>query len=157
MTQQERTMPNRSSQGTVQRDTSGSPASPQEPVAFVDSSAIVALVDRNDRSHGAAVDVYRGLLEQGYRLFTTNFVVAETVSLLSDGPGADIARQWLRDHRLAVYHADEQDEQRARALVIASRSARGLSYTDAVSHVVMERLGIKDAFAVDRNFLSEMN
>lgn len=142
-------------QTTVQRDTTHSPVTPQEPVVFVDSSAIVALVDRNDRSHEAAVSAYRDLLESGYRLFTTNFVIAETVSLLSDGPGPDIARQWLRDHRLSVYHVDQEDEQRARVRVLASRSERGLSYTDAISAVVMERLGIEGAFAVDRNFLSD--
>jgi len=148
-------MTDSSSSQTVQRDTSSSPVHPTEPVAFVDSSAIVALVDRNDRSHDAAVAAYRDLLAQGYRLFTTNFVLAETVNLLSEGPGPDIARQWLRNQRLSIYHADEEDENRARARVIASRSQRGLSYTDAVSAVVMERLGIADAFAVDANFLSE--
>lgn len=128
-----------------------------DPVAFVDSSAIVALVDRNDAAHEAVVAAYRDLLEQGYRLFTTNYVISETVSLLAEGAGADVARQWLRDHRLPVYHADEEDEHRARALVIASRSPRGLSYVDAISLVVMERLGIADAFAVDTHFLSETN
>jgi uncharacterized protein len=150
-------MTDRKSKSTVQRGASRGPVHPQDPIAFVDSSAIVALVDRNDRSHEAAVAAYRGLVEQGYRLFTTNFVMAETVSLLSEGPGPDIARQWLRDQRLTIYHADEEDEQRARAQVIASRSQRGLSYTDAVSAVVMDRLGIADFFAVDSNFLSEAN
>ena len=131
--------------------------SPLNLVAFVDSSAIVALVDRNDATHEAAVAAYHDLLKQGYKLFTTNFVVAETLSLLTDGVGADIARQWLRDHRLTVYHADESDERRARALVIGSHSERGLSYVDAISLVVMERLGIADAFAVDTHFLSEAN
>lgn len=130
------------------------PASPQDPVALVDSSAIVALVDRNDRTHEAAVAAYRSLVDEGYRLFTTNFILAETVELLTNGPGPDIARQWLRDHRLAVYHADEQDEQRARAQIIASRNPNGLSYTDAISMVVMDRLGVKDAFSVDPNFLA---
>jgi uncharacterized protein len=148
-------MTERSSRATVQRDTTQSPVTPAEPVAFVDSSAIVALVDRNDRSHEAAVAAYRDLLEAGYRLFTTNFVIAETVSLLAEGAGPDIARQWLRDHRLTIYHVDAEDEQRARVRVIASRSERGLSYTDAISAVVMERLGIADAFAVDRNFLAD--
>ena len=125
------------------------------PTAFVDSSAIVAMVDRRDAAHEAAVAAYRDLLESGYRLFTTNFVVSETVGLLTDVMGADVARQWLRDHRLTVYYADEQDERRARALVIGSHSEQGLSYVDAISLVVMERLGVADAFAVDPNFLSE--
>ena len=124
-------------------------------IAFVDSSAIVALVDRRDATHEAAVAAYHDLIEQGYKLFTTNFVIAETVGLLSDGAGADVARQWLRDHRLSVYHADEEDERRARALVIGSHSDQGLTYVDAISLVVMERLGVADAFSVDPNFLSE--
>lgn len=124
-------------------------------VAFVDSSAIVAMVDANDNTHGAAVSAYAELLQQGYKLFTTNHVIAETVDLLHAGVGPDIARRWLRDHRLPVYHADEQDERRARALVISSRSPRGLSYVDAVSLVVMEKFGVADAFAVDPHFLNE--
>lgn len=124
-------------------------------VAFVDSSAIVAMVDANDKTHGAAVSAYAELLEQGYKLFTTNHVIAETVDLLDAGVGPDIARRWLRDHRLPIYHADEQDERRAKALVISSRSPRGLSYVDAVSLVVMEKFGIADAFAVDPHFLNE--
>jgi len=126
-----------------------------ELVAFVDSSAIVAMVDANDNTHGAAVSAYAELLQQGYKLFTTNHVIAETVDLLDAGVGPDIARRWLRDHRLPIYHADEQDERRAKALVISSRSPRGLSYVDAVSLVVMEKFGVADAFAVDPHFLNE--
>ena len=133
--------------------TSETPA--PNPIAFVDSSAIVAMVDANDQAHGPAVSAYAELLREGYKLFTTNFVVAETVQLLGAGIGTDVARRWLRDHRLPVYHADEQDEHRAKALVISARSSRGLSYVDAVSLVVMERFGVADAFAVDPHFLSE--
>ncbi|MCO5215287.1 MAG: PIN domain-containing protein [Thermomicrobiales bacterium] len=126
-----------------------------QPTAFVDASAIVALVDRNDRSHEAAIAAYRGLQEAGYRLFTTNLVLAEVVQLLTDGIGAEVARQFLRDQRLTIYHALPDDEARAMAMVMSSRSTRGLSYTDAVSLVVMEKLGISDAFVVDTTFLSE--
>ena len=131
--------------------------SPEQPTAFVDASAIVAMVDRNDRSHADAVDAYHGLQDQHYRLFTTTLVLAEVVQLLNDGVGADVARQFLRDHRLSVYHATEEDEARAVAMVMTARSKRGLSYVDAVSLVVMEKLGIADAFVVDTTFLAEAN
>jgi len=127
------------------------------PIAFVDSSAIVALVDRNDATHKAAVDAYYDLMGQGYRLFTTNHIIAETVDLLLEGTGTDVTRRWLRDHRLPVYHVDEEDERRARALVISSRSQRGLTMVEAVSLVVMEKFGVADAFAVDSHFLGEAN
>lgn len=130
---------------------------PTRPTAFVDASAIVALVDRNDRSHEDAVAAYRGLQQENYRLFTTNLVISEVVQLLTDGVGAGVARQFLRDHRLSVYHATEEDETRARAMVMSSRTNRGLSMVDAVSLVVMEKLGVADAFVVDTTFLAEAN
>lgn len=131
------------------------PAQPESPTAFVDASAIVALVDRNDRSHEAATSAYRNLQEAHYRLFTTNYVIAEAVQLLIDGVGAEVARQFLRDHRLAIYHVSEEEESRATALVAASRSSRGLSFVDAVSLVIMENLGVADAFVVDTTFLAD--
>lgn len=125
------------------------------PIAFIDSSTIVSLIDRTDATHATVVENYIMLLEAGYRLFTTNYCIAEVVSLLTDGCGADIARQFLRDHRLSVYHADEHDEQRARTMVMASRSAAGLSLVDAMSQVVLDRLDVQEAFAVDPNALSD--
>lgn len=132
-------------------------SAPTQPTAFVDASAIVALVDRNDLSHEDVVTAYRGLQEGNYRLFTTNLVIAEVVQLLNDGVGADVSRQFLRDHRLPVYHVTEEDEARAAAMVMTSRTDRGLSLVDAVSLVVMEKLGISDAFVVDTTFLAEAN
>ena len=130
-------------------------ASATAPAAFVDASAMIALVDRDDASHRAAVDAYRGLVAAGYRLFTTNYVIAETYDLLNTGLGASVARQWLRDVKLAVYHADEQDEQKARRLIVNATGKRAPSMTDAISLVVMDRLGVSDAFAVDPNFLAD--
>jgi uncharacterized protein len=121
---------------------------------FVDSSAIVALVDRDDASHAAAVGAYRDLVRAGYRLFTTNYVVAETFDLLRTGVGPLVARQFLRDSKLAVYHADEQDERRARRLILDAAAGGNLTLVDAVSLVIMERLGVADAFAVDPAFLA---
>lgn len=138
-----------------ERSTGGGTDS-QYPVAFVDSSAIVALVDRDDRTHGAAVEAYRSLVAAGYRLFTTNHVVVEVYDLLSSGVGHEVARRWLRENRLAVYTTDEDDEEKARKLVTGAAGKRPLTLTDAISIVVMERLGVNDAFAVDPNFLAAL-
>lgn len=122
--------------------------------AFVDSSAIVALVDRDDATHAAAVEAYRELVADRYKLVTTNHVIGEAYELLAAGVGIAVARQWLRDHRLAVYHTDEQDEANARAMILEADERRPLSYINAVSLVVMDRLGISDAFAIDPDFLA---
>lgn len=129
--------------------------SPQVPIAFVDSSAILAMANRSDPTHEQAVAAYHELIDGGYHLFTTDYVIAETVQLLEFGFGPDIARQWLRDQRLPIYHADEQDVRRAMAHITGARPGSRISMTDAISTVVMERLGVSDAFAVDPEFLSD--
>ncbi|MGD9711283.1 MAG: type II toxin-antitoxin system VapC family toxin [Thermomicrobiales bacterium] len=126
------------------------------PIAFVDTSAIIALVDRDDLTHGDAVNAYQSLVDDGYRLFTTNHVIRETYDLLATTLGHAVASQWLQDVGLAVYVTDNQDEERARERILASSTARPMRYSDAISLSVMERLGIAEAFAVDPDFLESM-
>lgn len=130
---------------------------PGAPVAFVDSSAIVTLVDADDASHAAAVEAYRSLVADGYRLFTTNHVLDEAFELLAAGVGTDIARQWLRDNRLPVYFVDDTDLAAATKLITERDAGTRITLTDALSMVVMERLSVADAFAVDPDFLAELS
>jgi predicted nucleic acid-binding protein len=130
------------------------PALDAGPVAFVDSSAIVALVDRDDGAHQAAVEAYRDLLAAGYRLFTTNHVVVEAYDLLQAGVGPTVARRWLQEMKLPIYHVSEEEEQAARRLMATKRGGSApQSLTDATSRVVMKRLSVPDAFVVDPRVL----
>ena len=125
-------------------------------VAFVDSSAMVALVDRDDAAHTAAVEAYRSVCQSGYRLFTTDHVIVETYDLLFSGVGAAVAHTWLTNQRLPVYSTTDEDLAAARALLLGRSGDAPLSFTDALSLAVMERLGVNDAFAVDPAFLAAL-
>ena len=127
------------------------------PVAFVDSSAIVALVDRDDLTHKAAVDTYKELVSDGYRLFTTNHVINETFELLHATLGPKLAKQWLDSIDISVYVTDSIDEKNARSRVLGASDGHDVRYADAVSFAVMERLGVTDAFAVDPDFLEDLD
>lgn len=132
-------------------------ASEERLAAFVDSSAIVALVDEDDAAHSAAVDAYRELASTGYRLFTTDHVVVEAYDLLLNGVGPVVAARWLRDHKLPVYSTDDADLAAAQAILAARPPDAPISFTDALSLAVMERLGVTDAFAVDPAFLNALS
>jgi predicted nucleic acid-binding protein len=127
------------------------------PIAFIDSSAIVTLVDADDASHAAAVEAYRSLIRDGYRLFTTNHVLDEAFELLRIGAGMATAQQWLRDQQLTIYYVQDADLAAATALIVKREASQQISLTDALSMVVMERLGVTDAFAVDPAILSELS
>ncbi len=49
---------------------------------FVDTSAYYALTDRRDSRHANAQEMARRLANERRRLFTTNFMVAETHALV---------------------------------------------------------------------------
>ena len=88
------------------------------------------------------------------RLFTTNFIVAETHALLLRRLGRRVAILFLDevDHsRMTVVRVSLKDERRARE-IITRHDDKDYSLTDAMSFAVMERLRIGEAFTFDRHF-----
>lgn len=128
---------------------------PRTLAAFVDSSALISLVDRDDVTHRAAVDAYESLKTDGYRLFTSNHIVAETYDILAGSLGHEIARIWLGEMGLPVYVADSNDLEQARDRVL--NAGKSINFNDALSVVIMQRLGVADAFAVDPDFLAALD
>jgi predicted nucleic acid-binding protein len=125
-------------------------------VIFVDTGAWFALAVRNDPDHAAAI----ALLETNREpLVTTDYIVAETATLLR------MRDKTIRGHRLAVRIATSilrgesatlekvREEDLRRALdVFRTYRDHLFSFVDCTSFVVMERLGITQAFAFDRHF-----
>ncbi len=123
---------------------------------FVDTSAFYALIVTEDQSHQRAHEVFTRAEREEWQLVTTNAVVFETHALLlhRSRPGREIALRFLdmvRADAYEVVRVQRGDEEKAVALI---RSHRDKTYSlcDALSFVVMERLGISQAIAFDRDF-----
>lgn len=118
---------------------------------LVDTSAVYALIDRDDTYHRKAVTLLRSVPRRGLTPLLTNFIVAESHALLLSRLGAGIARDWLLRQIWPVERITPEDEEKARE-IIQRYTDKTFSYTDATSFAVMERLGIKEAFAFDPHF-----
>jgi predicted nucleic acid-binding protein len=118
---------------------------------LVDTSAIFALLDRSDVRHSPAKNVLGDLRKRRIEPLITNFIVAESHALLLSRLGADTARKWLFQNVWPIERVDEGDESRAKA-ILRQYSDKTFSYTDATSFAVMERVGLKTAFAFDPHF-----
>ena len=122
---------------------------------FVDSSAFLALRDQDDEHYQAASALLEQLIDGHYRLFTTNTVIIEAHALILSTLGIAAAAEFLRDVQgtsLRIVRTRAQDEELARRLIFQYQDKR-FSFTDAISFVVMERLGMRLAFSFDRNFI----
>jgi predicted nucleic acid-binding protein len=124
-------------------------------MVFVDTSAYIALTRRDDEHHQDALAILDALRQQRARLYTTNFVVAETHTLLLRYLGNVVARTFLqavdKSKITNIVRAEVVDEEAARA-IIYRYTDKDFSLTDAISFAVMERMGISQAFAFDKHF-----
>ncbi|MBM4299712.1 MAG: PIN domain-containing protein, partial [Deltaproteobacteria bacterium] len=98
-----------------------------------------------------AVSILRSLQRRGLTPFLTNFIVAESHALLLSRLSAHTARAWLLNQSWPVEPISMADEEKAKD-IIRRYTDKSFSYTDATSFAVMERLGVKEAFAFDPHF-----
>lgn len=123
-------------------------------ITFVDASALVALADRDDASHAAAVAAYRDLIDSGFRLFTTDLAIANAHELLVVALGADVARAWLAQCAIHVECVTLADLEEGRRAIEEGASAGNATLTETMHLAVLDRLGVTDVFAVDGAFLA---
>ncbi len=122
---------------------------------FVDTSYVIALLNRSDPHHAAAVDWREKLQSEPWEQITTTAVLLE----LGDGFAAKgrwdllspVLRAMCDDQRVSVVSVDVPLIHRARELR-DSRVDKDWGLTDCVSFVVMESQGMRDALTADRHF-----
>lgn len=121
---------------------------------LVDTSALYALLVRDDPNHHAAATAFRGLRERG-PLLTHNYVIVESVALVQHRFGVSAVRS-LVDllGPTEVVWVDEEMHRAALAALLAAPRRR-LSLVDRVTFEVMRDRGIEEAFAFDPDFAQE--
>lgn len=123
---------------------------------FVDTSAIYAVLDADDRQHQPARQQWMALLDEAADLVCSNYIIVETTALVQNRLGMEAVRT-LQEDLLPVLRVEWVDELVHRAGVTALLTAgrRHLSLVDCVSFDLMRRLGIRRAFAFDEHFAEQ--
>jgi predicted nucleic acid-binding protein len=121
-------------------------------VIFVDTGAWYARYVVEDVDHEAAVEWFARVPD---RLLTTDYVVDELLTLLKTRGYRDIAfaagTNLFSVSVCQLEYVEPADVARA-WIVFSTFRDKDWSFTDCVSKVVIERLGIKTACAFDEHF-----
>jgi predicted nucleic acid-binding protein len=126
-------------------------------VIFVDTGFFFALLSEDDPDHTRATEVFETF--EGQRLpdllITTNHVVFETITLARARAGHALAVEagdMLYSEKLArIHHATAGEEAEAFEYLRKYRD-KDYSAVDCLSFVLMDKLGITEALAVDSDF-----
>jgi uncharacterized protein len=123
---------------------------------FVDTGAWVALQYGRDQYHARARAIVRRLRSDALGLVTTEWVMAEAVTLLKARGGVDHALRLgeaIQAGRLG-YMAESTPERRRRAWELFLRYRdRRVGWVDCASFAVMEELGLERFFGFDEDFV----
>jgi uncharacterized protein len=126
-----------------------------EPV-FADSAFLYALVDRRDSAHAPAVEALRKLVVAQRPVVTSDYVLAEALTLAKARAGSVAAlrlldrleasdlvgMEWIGPHRFVSAKA-----------FFRKHADRGFSFTDCTSFVVIREMALRDALTTDRHFV----
>ena len=118
---------------------------------FVDTSGIIALVDRDDPAHAGTKAAFA--MGRSEPLATHAYVVAETLALSRRRFGAAVAADVV-DRVLPALEVSEVDSELHASALLAFREAieSSVSLVDRASFAFMRREGIRRAIALDVEF-----
>lgn len=122
---------------------------------FIDSSGFIALADQSEKTHEAVVQFVNSL-SPATQLFTSNFVIDETVTRIRTLLGAEIAykigENLLKSKKYKVIFIDSKICLAALEK-LRKYSDQTLSFTDCTSAVLMESLKIREVLSLDDDFV----
>ena len=123
---------------------------------FVDTSALLALLNPDDSAHRRARAAFDGLAAMGAALTTTSYVLVETYALVGRRLGAEAVRAFREALAplLDVIWVDEALHEAGLDLLLTRKSNR-LSLVDAVSFVAIRQRAVDRVFAYDDDFRRE--
>lgn len=123
-------------------------------IVFADTSALFALLVRDDLMHIRAKENFAYFAEHGVQLLTSSYILVETVALLQRriglAPVHDFNAKILP--LLEIVWADAEWHGRALQRLLA-QNRRNVSLVDCLSFEIMEAREITEAYTFDQHFV----
>jgi len=124
---------------------------------FIDSSAFLAMEDESDEHHEKAIRFRdQELLPGHYEFITTSYILDETLTLIRRRLGIpasiDFSSKVRKSRIVRILSVSKEVEEKALDL-FEKYDDKTFSFTDCISFVIMQDLGIQEAFTFDEHFV----
>ncbi len=127
---------------------------------FIDTWGWLTLNDRQETGHQGAIAIYKQFLRDRGSIYTTDYVLDETYTLLfkrlptfqAQKSMQSIFDALTRDSRFTLVWITEERFQQTQNLRMQYLDKPRISFTDLTSMVVMQELGIQHILTGDAHF-----
>jgi uncharacterized protein len=121
---------------------------------FLDTGAFLALADGDDQYHSAATPVYTELIQTKAQLFTSNFILSETYTLIRFKVGHQAAVEFMKPFDqtgIKILRVSEAIEHTAKT-IFQRYDDKDFSFVDCTSFALIDHHRLDHAFAFDGHF-----
>ncbi len=123
---------------------------------FVDTSYLLALEITNDQHHQTAIRHWQGVVTALPRLVMTSYVFDEVVTIFNSrrqhAKAIQVGNNLLQSPSVQFIHVDTTLFYEG-WVYFQRHQDKDYSLTDCISFVVMQKLGLRTAFAFDQHFV----
>ncbi len=125
-----------------------------EVILFLDADAVVALARIDDSNHAKAVKLQKLINGNAIKIYTSNFVVGEVVTVLSQRSGIDIAvkvgEQMMAGDITIICISKEQMENALQKF--SKQTSKNSRFTDMANMVLMDGFNVDTIFSFDNHY-----
>jgi len=123
---------------------------------FVDTSAFLAVLNKNDQNHPPAKEAWQDLLSKETQLVTSNYVLVETIAILQHRFGLSAVRLFEGTIQpiLSTLWVDQELHQRGMSTMLTA-NRRQLSLVDCINFEIIRQNHIEWVFALDPHFVEQ--
>lgn len=122
---------------------------------FIDTGAFVARSYSRNQYHSQAQKTWEKLADGTQQCYTSNLVIAETLSLIARWVGyseaVELGYSLYQSEILKILRPESEDESNA-INFLRKYSDQKVSFVDCISFVLMKRYNISQCFGYDHHF-----
>jgi uncharacterized protein len=120
---------------------------------FIDTSALLAILNETDQYHQPAKQAWIELLSSDSIIFSSNYVIVETTALLQHRFGIEALRLFENDVQpvIKLIWVDEQVHKLGMGILLAA-NRRNLSLVDCTSFEIIRQANLVNVFSFDPHF-----
>lgn len=121
---------------------------------FIDTDVVIALAVADDSNYSRSKKLQKIIDESKLKVFTSNFVIGEIITVLSQRIGVEFASKigkHMMDGGITIINVS-RDQMKKALKKFSEQTSKNSRFTDMINMVLMDELKIDTIFSFDKHY-----